>query len=96
MSRPAPRPIGFALEALSGDLAPASTLGRVQEAWERAAGAQISAAATPASERDGVLTVRCESSVWAQELELMKDVLVERLNAELGEHAIRALRCRVA
>jgi len=96
VSRLAPRPLATALAALSGRLAPASTLGRVQEVWERAAGAGIAAAAQPVAELNGVLTVRCEAAVWAQELDLMADELVARLNAELGEATIRELRCRVA
>jgi predicted nucleic acid-binding Zn ribbon protein len=96
MSRLAPRRLASALDALSGRLAPASTLGRVQEVWERAAGAGVAAAAQPVSERDGILTLRCEAAVWAQELDLMADELLARLNAELGETAIRELRCRVA
>jgi len=96
MSRAAPRPVGMAIGTLSSELAPASTLARVQEVWERVAGPGIAACAAPASERDGVLTVHCEAAVWAQELDLMADELVARLNAALGQRAIRALRCRTA
>jgi predicted nucleic acid-binding Zn ribbon protein len=85
-----------ALERLTGTLAPATTLARVQEAWERATGPAIAAAARPTAEREGVLTVSCEAAVWAQELDLMAGALVPRLNAELGEQAIRELRCRTA
>ena len=62
--------------------------------WERAAGAVIAAAARPVSERDGVLTVACDSSVWAQELDLMAETLIDRLNSELDGEEIRELRCR--
>ena len=94
MRRPAPRSLSAALERLGDSLAPATTLARVQEAWERAAGPAIAAAARPTAEREGVLTVSCEAAVWAQELDLMAGALVPRLNAELGEQAIRELRCR--
>jgi predicted nucleic acid-binding Zn ribbon protein len=94
MSRAAPRPLATALERLASTLAPATTLARVQAAWEAAAGAAIAAAARPTAERDGVVTVLCESSVWAHELELIGGDLIARLNDELGEPAIRALRCR--
>jgi predicted nucleic acid-binding Zn ribbon protein len=90
----APRSLSVALEGLTATLAPATTLARVQEAWERAAGPAIAAAARPTAEREGVLTVSCEAAVWAQELDLMAGALVPRLNAELGEQAIRELRCR--
>ena len=94
MRRPAPRPLSPALDRLVGELAPATTLARVQEAWERAAGPAVAASARPIAERDGVLTVLCEASVWAQELELMAGELLPRLNAELGGAPVRELRCR--
>ena len=92
--RPAPRPLATALDALAAALAPATTLARVQAIWARAAGPAIAAAARPTGERDGVLTVVCDAAVWAQELDLMADELVPKLNAALGEEAIRELRCR--
>lgn len=94
MSRLAPRPLAEGLQELAAALAPASTLARVQEAWERALGAAIADAAQPAAEREGVLTVVCESSVWAQELELMGPELIARLNDALGGEVLVRLRCR--
>ena len=94
MSRFAPRPISRALDALSAELAPATTLARVQEVWASAAGPTIAAAATPVSEREGLLTLSCESSVWAGELDLMAGELIPRINAAVGREAITALRCR--
>ncbi len=94
MSRPAPRPLATAIGELTSGLAPATTLARVQELWERVAGAAIATAATPTAERDGVLTVSCGAAVWAQELDLMSAHLLARLNAELGAPLLRELRCR--
>ena len=94
MSRPAPRPLSSALDGLTRTLAPATTLARVQGVWEGVAGTAIAAAAQPTAERAGVLTVSCESSVWAQELTLVQRDLVLRLNAVLGGEPIRELRCR--
>jgi predicted nucleic acid-binding Zn ribbon protein len=92
--RIAPRPLSTALQALTTTLAPATTLAHVQEIWENAAGGAIAAAARPTAERDGVLTVTCAAAVWAQELDLMSDDLILRLNDALGEQTIRELRCR--
>jgi len=92
--RKAPRPLSIALQDLNSTLAPATTLARVQELWERTTGPAIAAAAIPSAERDGVLTVRCAAAVWAQELDLMAFDLLPRLNAELGGQVIRELRCR--
>jgi predicted nucleic acid-binding Zn ribbon protein len=94
MSRTAPRRIAVPVEALTADLAPATTLARVQKVWERAVGSAIAASARPTAERDGVITVICEAAVWAQELDLMGPELIGRLNAELGDDTLRQLRCR--
>lgn len=94
MSRQAPRPLSTIVRELASALAPASTLARAQEVWERAAGPAIAAAAQPTAERDGVLTVTCEAAVWAQELDLMATELITRLNAHLAGESIRELRCR--
>ncbi len=92
--RVAPRSLSTAIQSLTAALAPATTLARVQEIWERTVGPGIAAAAEPTAERNGVLTVTCEAAVWAQELDLMAAELIPRLNSALGEDAIRELRCR--
>jgi len=94
VSRLAPRPLSAVVRELTATLAPASTLARTQQVWERAAGPAIAAAARPTAERDGVLTVSCEAAVWAQELDLMAGELIARLNAALASNSIRELRCR--
>lgn len=94
MRRAAPRTLHSALEGLTRELAPETTLARVQECWERAVGPAIAAAARPTAEREGVLTITCEAAVWAQELDLMAVELLPRLNAELGDGRIAELRCR--
>jgi predicted nucleic acid-binding Zn ribbon protein len=95
VSRSAPRPLAAALESLTATLSPLSTLARVQQAWERAAGPAVAAAAAPTAEHDGVLTVTCTAAVWAQELDLMATELLGRLNTALGGEPLRKLRCRV-
>ncbi len=94
MSRLAPRPFSLALEGLTAALAPATTLARVQQAWEQAVGTTIAEAGLPTYERDGVLTIVCADAVWAAELDLMSSGLVARLNETLGAELIRKLRCR--
>jgi predicted nucleic acid-binding Zn ribbon protein len=81
--RLAPRPIARALEAAVGDARPAGLLASVQSAWPGVAGAVLAAATTPTSEREGTVTVACESGVWAHELELLGTDLTTRLNERL-------------
>jgi predicted nucleic acid-binding Zn ribbon protein len=95
MRRLAPRPLAWALEGLTATLAPATTIARVQACWGEVVGEGVAAEATPVSERDGLVTVACKSSVWAQELELMGPELAERVNTALGAPAVAALRFRV-
>jgi predicted nucleic acid-binding Zn ribbon protein len=94
MSRTSPRPLSLALDGLTAELAPATTLARVQRVWEQAVGAVIAAAGAPTAERDGVLTIVCADAVWAAELDLMSSELVKRLNEMLGGEPVHRLRCR--
>ena len=91
-----PRQLSGALESLASRLAPATALAEAQRAWDDAVGQGISQRAHPVTERAGVLTIACESSVWAQELDLMSEAILERLNSRLGGTRIVRLRCVVA
>jgi predicted nucleic acid-binding Zn ribbon protein len=75
------------------ELGPATPLAEVQRVWSEAVGATIAGEATPTSERAGVLTVSCSSSVWAQELDLMAPTILERLNRLLDGGQVSRLRC---
>jgi predicted nucleic acid-binding Zn ribbon protein len=94
--RAAPRPIARALEGFGGSLAPPTLLARVQARWVDAAGEAVAREAEPVAEREGTVTVRCSSSVWASELQLLSEDLLGRLNSRLaaaGERpAVKALR----
>jgi predicted nucleic acid-binding Zn ribbon protein len=90
--RRGPRPLGIALDRLTTDLAPATLLAEVQRAWASAAGEAFAAQCTPDGERAGVVTVACSSAVWAQELDLLSERVVERLNERLGRPAVQGLR----
>ena len=94
MRRGAPRPVGAALDGLTAALAPATLLAEVQRAWPAAAGEAFAGASEPVAERDGVVTVACTSAVWAQELDLLSERVLERLTAELGRPAVTRLRAQ--
>lgn len=91
--RRSPRPLDFALSHLREAIAPASLLAEVQQNWADAVGAAIAAEATPVAERGGVLTVSCSASVWAQELDLMAPMILERLNERVSSGELSRLRC---
>ena len=84
MRRLAPRALSVALAGVVRETEPATLLARVQAVWADVAGPSLSASATPVSERDGVVTVACESAVWAQELELLGPDLLTRFGDVLA------------
>ena len=88
-----PRLLTGSLETLAKQLAPDTVLSETQRAWPEAVGASIAQRAKPVAERAGVLTIACESSVWAQELDLMSEAILERLNQGLRRGQIARLRC---
>ena len=96
MRRLAPRPLAAALGRVTAGLEPPTLLARVQRSWADAVGEVMSQEAEPVAERDGVVTVSCRSSVWAEELKMMGSDLRERVNAALGEEAVVELRFSAA
>jgi predicted nucleic acid-binding Zn ribbon protein len=92
MRRLAPRALSHALDGVVRDVAPATLLARVQAVWSEVAGPRLTVAAAPVSERDGVVTVACESGVWAQELELLAPDLLGGLEKALGGPLVTKLR----
>jgi predicted nucleic acid-binding Zn ribbon protein len=92
--RRAPRPAANAFRAALDRAAPKTPLAALQAAWVETVGEQIAAVSTPVSERSGEVLVTCTDSVWAQELDLMQEQLLQRLGDRLGEQAPRSLRFR--
>ena len=87
-----PRRLGDSLARVVAGEGPKTLLGEVQTAWSSSCGGAIAAASEPVSERDGVVTVACESGAWAQELELMHELLLSRIGAAVGENRVARLR----
>lgn len=93
MSKSQPRPVKFSLERLTPTLSPQTLLAEVQRVWSVAAGA-FADRTEPIYERGGTVTVACGSAVWAQELDLLSEQVIARLNSELGRDAVRAIRAQ--
>jgi predicted nucleic acid-binding Zn ribbon protein len=81
--RRTPRPVGDAIRGAIESVEPATPLAAVQSAWAEAVGERIAAAASPISERDGTITVACESATWAQELDLLEGQIASKLRSKL-------------
>jgi predicted nucleic acid-binding Zn ribbon protein len=93
MRRSAPRPLAHAIEAAVGALAPQTPLARVQAVWADAVGEANAAQGTPIRLAAGRLTVYCEHSGWAENLQLLGLEIARRVNARLGNEIVREIRC---
>ena len=81
------------MAGLRAELAPATVLAGVQAVWDTAAGREVARHCEPVSEKAGVVTVRCDSGVWAAELSMMSQRLVDSLNeASPKGPPVRAIR----
>ena len=87
-----PRRLGASLGRVISASAPRTLLGEVQTAWPEVCGETIGANAEPVAERNGVVTVACGSGAWAQELELMGELLQARLEEIIGSDRVVRLR----
>ena len=64
---------------------------QVVEAWGTVVGEGVARHTTATSIRDGVLFVDVDSSVWMQELQLLRGEIIERLNAHLGQAFVKQI-----
>jgi predicted nucleic acid-binding Zn ribbon protein len=93
-----PFPLKAAIERLTAERGwdvPVA-VGGVMGRWPEIVGADIAAHCEPEhyAEDDKVLTVRCDSTVWATQLRLLTPRLVAALNQELGHGTVRLITVR--
>lgn len=65
--------------------------GKIWMVWDAAVGAQIASKARPAAFRDGILTVAVSNAPWMQQLNFLKQGLIDKINATLGEEMVREI-----
>jgi predicted nucleic acid-binding Zn ribbon protein len=63
--------------------------------WEAVVGPSVAVHAYPEQVRSDKLYVSVDTSVWLQELTLLKPSLIEKLNAVLGDKVIRDMVLRL-
>ncbi|MGB0872230.1 MAG: DUF721 domain-containing protein [Solirubrobacterales bacterium] len=87
-----PFPLADALGQFTDSVQPPTSLAAIQRAWPDAVGASIAKWASPIGEASGAVTVECDDSVVAHELQMMAPQLLEKLASELPENAPKTLR----
>jgi predicted nucleic acid-binding Zn ribbon protein len=69
-------------------------MGSVFGRWQEIVGLDLAAHTRPDSFTDGELAVTADSTAWATQVRLLAPVLVQRLNAELGDGTVRRVKVR--
>jgi len=90
-----PRPLREILDPALQRLA-GSDQARAFGAWTRASGAPVSSCARPSRFFNGVLTVECVSSIWANELTYLSGEILVRLDEVAPGHPVKRLRFVIA
>ena len=91
-----PALLGAAIDGLIAEtgwelaVATGSVFGR----WAQIVGPDLAGHTTPDGLVDGELTVIADSTAWATQLRLLAAELVRKLNAELGDGAVRRVKVR--
>jgi hypothetical protein len=75
--------------AVSSGLTASDLSRRLAAVWVEAVGAEIAANARPVQFREGRLVVTTSSSAWAQTLHAMSEMVVTRVNQQLGDEAVK-------
>ena len=89
-----PKPIGAALDRALDPVAPLTPLAELQRIWPAVVGPGIAVVTKVSEEREGTVTIVCENTVWAGELEMMGPQLLEKLRPLMGDRTPEKLRFR--
>ena len=68
---------------------------QIWEVWDSVVGEPIARKAQPHQIRNMILWVTVSSSTWMQQLEFMKQLIIDRLNERIGEKVIKDIRFRI-
>ena len=63
--------------------------------WEEAVGKNIARRARAVSVRNEILFVTVQNSVWLQELVLLKEGIIEKINSLIGKQVIKDIVFRI-
>jgi predicted nucleic acid-binding Zn ribbon protein len=91
-----PQPLQAAIDGLLDDQGwrTAAAVGSVFGRWEQIVGAALAAHTRPGGFTDGELLVIADSTAWATQVRLLRAQLVRRLNSELGDGTVTAVKVR--
>ena len=92
-----PERAGRILDRLTTKMGIASRLEKEKAVvlWEEAVGRNIARRAKAISIRGGTLFVKVENSAWLQELVLLKEGIIEKVNTVVGKEIVKDIIFRI-
>jgi predicted nucleic acid-binding Zn ribbon protein len=92
-----PEKAGKILERLTARMGIAARLEREKAVvlWEEAVGKNIARRAQAVSVRNGILFVVVQNSAWLQELSLLKEGVIEKVNSAIGTDVVKDIVFRI-
>jgi predicted nucleic acid-binding Zn ribbon protein len=92
-----PERAGEILDKLTSRMGIAARLEREKAVvlWEEAVGRNIARRARAVSVRGEILFVKVQNSIWLQELALLKEGMIARINALVGKEIIKDIVFRI-
>ncbi len=69
--------------------------GKIWEVWDNVVGPTVARNAQPESIRGRVLFVTVSSSTWMQQLQFLKEKILEKLNQSLGKTLVKSISFRL-
>ena len=70
-------------------------LTRIWQLWDRAVGPVIAENARPAGFKGRILLVYANSSPWLQQLQFLKEDIIQKLNDDAGEQLVADIKFKV-
>lgn len=65
---------------------------KVLNCWEEAVGGGVAEKTQPVSVKNRVLRVKVVNSVWMQELQFMKELIMQKIHQQIGKNILQDLR----
>ncbi len=89
-----PRGVGDVLEAMASARGWESPIARAEllASWAEIVGPETAAHAAPLGIEDGVLTVQCDSTAWAQQLRLMQATVLNSIAERFPDAGVETTR----
>lgn len=89
-----PRGLDAVLDALTTSMGWTSPLAKSEllVSWPKLVGADVASHAEPVTVEDGLLTVRCDSTAWAQQLRTMRTTVLARIHERHPAAGIESIR----